>query len=85
MVTAKDVLGIVEELSKTISSTSDLKVGDSVEFVKGHNLAGIQGIVQDIIHDGTVVIRVGQSVRVGIPVTDIVKVAYAPGVGEPKL
>ncbi len=85
MVTAKDVLGIVEELTKSVSSTSDLAVGDSVQFVKGHDLEGIQGLVQDINTDNTVVIRVGQSVRVNVPVSEIVKVAYAPGVGEPKL
>lgn len=85
MNTAKQLLNLVEAVEKAVTSQSDLKTGDSVMFVKGHDLEGVNALVNSFNPDGTINVMVGKSVRVSVPLKDIVKIALHPGILEPSV
>lgn len=57
-------------------------VGDMVAFKKGHELEGVVGLVQNLEKNGTIDLRVGAAIRVGVKASDLVKFSKThPGVG----
>lgn len=78
---AEKVISIMDELLGSPAEMSQLKYGKTVIFKPGHPFAGLIARVVSA-KDGKADVKVGQSLRVGIPISDLL-MAPEVNVGKP--
>lgn len=78
---ATEVTKLMNEVSaKEVITEADLKSGDNVMYKQGTEFAGMMGFVVQT-RPGKVDIKLGKSIRVDVPVGDIVIVSGSSNVG----